>query len=156
MFWRRRRIEPIQVGGEIDDTCAVLTMIARFYGRDVDPTEVLHFLEQVAEEPELDRSAGDIIQAAAELGLSASGVQVEHPLGFAQLTYPCVGHIIATATRGPAFVVLAALSGQQLAIVDPYTATRDSESIEAFFQRSSGIVIVFELGQQLPPAVLRR
>ncbi len=155
MFWRRRRIELVPVGGEIDDTCAVLTMIARFHGRDVDPAEVLNFLEQVAEEPELDRSAADIIQAAAELGLSATGVQVEHPLGFAQLTYPCVGHLAASADRGSAFVVLEALAGQQLSIVDPYT-TRSSLPIEELFRRSSGVVIVFELGQQLPPAVLRR
>lgn len=154
MFWRRR-IEPIQVGGEIDDTCAVLTMIARFHGRDVDTAEVLRFLEQVAEEPELDRSAADIIHAAAELGLAASGLQVEHPLGFAQVTYPCVGHVVASEERGPAFVVLEALTKQQLSIVDPYT-TRSVEHLDTFYRRSSGVVVVFEPGQQLPPAVLRR
>lgn len=152
MFWRRKRIEPVRVAGEIDDTCAVLTMIARYHGRDVEPDEVLRFLEQVAEEPELDRSAMDIIRAAAELGLIARGLRVEHQAGFTELSYPCVAHVVSSA---PAFVVIEAMRGATLDIVDPYT-TRTSESIESFYRRSSGVVLVFEPGQQLPSARLRR
>jgi ABC-type bacteriocin/lantibiotic exporter with double-glycine peptidase domain len=155
MFWKRRpRIEPVRVGDEIDDTCAVLTMIARHHGRDVEPYEVLRFLEQVAEEPELDRSALDIINAARELGLEANGLQIEHPLGFSQLTYPCVGHVTAGRNHGPAFVVLEAKHGPQLSIIDPYL-DRAVEAIDDFVRRSSGVVIVFEPGQPLPTAKLR-
>ena len=151
----RPRIEPIRVGGEIDDTCAVLTMIARYHGREVEPDDVDHFLSQVAEHPELDRSALDLINAAAELGLFASALQLEHPMGFSQLTYPCVAHVVAGEDRGPAFVVIEAMTGHQLSIIDPYS-TRSVEPIASFYPRSSGVVIVFEPGQQLPPAVLRR
>ncbi len=150
----RTRIEPIQVGGEIDDTCATLTMIARYHGREVEPDEVDRFLSQVAEDPELDRSAADIIRAAAELGLIARGLQLEHPAGFSELTYPCIGHVVVGA-HVPAFVVIEAKTGEQLSIIDPYAA-RSVEPIASFYRRSSGVVLVFEPGQQLPSAVLRR
>lgn len=154
MFWRRKRIELVRVGDDIDDTCAVLTMIARYHGRDLEPGEVLRFLEQVAEEPELDRSAMDIINAAAELGLIARGLQLQHQAGFNELTYPCIGHLVS-GDHTPAFVVIEAIRGVMLDLVDPYT-TRKTESVLSFYQRSSGVVLVFERGQPLPSATLRR
>lgn len=156
LFGKRERIEPVMAEGEIDDACAVLTMIARFHGRDVDPSMVERFIDQVAEAPS-GRSAMDLLNAAAQLGLHVTGIQVEQPVGFGELTYPCIGHVVTGDRKAPDspayFVVLESLRSGQLSIIDPLKGRR-VEGVGEFFARTSGVVLVFEPGHDIPKAVL--
>lgn len=160
LFGRREPIEPVMAVDEIDDACAVLTMVARFHGRDVDPPMVERFIDGVAEDPR-GRNAMDLVNAAAQLGLLVKGIKVEQPGGFGELLYPCIGHVVVTGDReapdSPAyFVVLETFSAAtgQLSIIDPLKGRR-VEAGDEFFRRTSGVVLLFEPGQAIPKAVLR-
>lgn len=155
-------MEPVLADDTIDDTCAVLTMVARFHGRSIEPSKVDAMLRRLGAEP-YQRDAANLVDGAAELGLRARGLELDRAADIAALTFPCVAHLLASGERDPDsfggagyFVLLERIYLQhaELSVIDPYSS-RDREPVTHLFSRGSGVFITFEPGHKIPRAILR-
>jgi ABC-type bacteriocin/lantibiotic exporter with double-glycine peptidase domain len=155
-----RWVDPVLAGDTIDDACAVLTMMARYHGRAVEPSAVDAILRRVSPNPG-GRTASDLIEGAAELGMRGRAIQIDLLPRVEMIPFPCVGHVL-TGERAPGgvggvgyFVFLANLLEKELSIIDPYKGFVWEPGAD-WFSRSSGLVVIFEAGHRIPRATLRR
>jgi len=143
-----RPVEVILAPSTSDDGAASLTMVLRYHGKRVTLDDIRPMVARV----DNTATALELVNAAKPYDLTIVGYKLEKAEEWAGVKLPCIAHLYQQRGDFPRplvndrgkFVVLEAVRGNDVVIVDPTDGGRRHETRGEFLAFSSGVVLVVE------------